>query len=463
MRLWGRVTISLALPVLALPAAAETVEILRDTYRTPHIFATTPEGVAFGAGYAQAEDYPEVLLRSLKTGTTDEVLSPQIRPILEAYAAGVNRVLPDAHITAAQVAAYGRQALGKLRGGSLMLDRTRSSSKSAIAILETRANWRGDDLPYEMSLYAGDLAIAGVAPLGLPFPVAGHSRTLALSWSGEASLEQALQAITARDVEGVRKALGGRIPRDLIAGDATGEVLSATTQRGYALQGERTEQSSAALHKQLAAQTTWPVGRLDDLAFSGEVYGSESWQSRLAKTDPGHPFTQMLTGWNRRTTVDSRPALAFYLFKMELGRDAAAIEPPDSLEDTRIVSALKRAQDRLETGFEFGATFGTMFRIAPWGSRGSYPVGGGTVTEAGMETPRSLQYEKLSSRNIASSGQASVRIVDLANPSGTAVSVLAYREDQAKALFSKGLTKPAYFQNRRELERNLSSKKQLIF
>jgi hypothetical protein len=53
--------------------------------------------------------------------------------------------------------------------------------------------------------------------------------------------------------------------------------------------------------------------------------------------------------------------------------------------------------------------------------------------------------------------------VDLANPSGTAASVLAYREDQAKSLFGKGLTKPAYFQNRRELERHLSSKKQLIF
>src|SRR5215470_10155982 len=39
------------------------VEILRDEYGVPHIFATTEAAAAFGSGYAQAEDRLEELLR----------------------------------------------------------------------------------------------------------------------------------------------------------------------------------------------------------------------------------------------------------------------------------------------------------------------------------------------------------------------------------------------------------------
>ena len=462
---------------LTLPAAAETVEIIRDPYGTPHIFAATPAGAAFGAGFAQAEDRIDALLRNLKNAGSDDVdaLSPAMRAMLAGYAEGVNRFRPDAGVTAGQVAAFGRQALTRVRGASLFLDRTRSASGSVIAVLETHANWSADDRPYEMSLYIrdGDVAVAGVAPLGVPFPVTGHSRTVAVAWGSSGSLEQAWAMITARDVEGLREAVGDRIPRDLLAGDASGHLLSADATRGYAMQSGRSEQASAAIHKLLAEQTTWPVGRLDDIAFSGEVYKAETWQARLARVDPGNPFTRMLTGWNRRAAVDSRPALGFYLFKMELGRDAAALEPPDSLSDGRIIAALGRAKDRLETGLEFAANFGTLFRIAREGSRESYPVGGGTAAEAGMETPRTLLFEKRGAVNIASSGQAAVRIVDLANPLLSAVSVLmpgvtdeagsAHFDDQARTLFSKAQTKPAYFGNRRDLERQAASKKQLIF
>jgi len=464
--------------LLALPAAAETVEIIRDPFGTPQIFATTAAGAAFGAGYAQAEDRIDALLRNLKAANPGNLdgISPAMRAMLEAYAAGVNRYRPDAGVTAAQVAAFARQALARFRGASIFLDRTRSSSGAVLAILDTQANWNADDRPYEMSLSIaqGDVTVAGVAPLGVPFPVTAHTRTIAVAWSpGAGSLDQAWAMLTATNVEGIRKALGGTIPRDLLAGDASGELLSNAMTKGYALQGVRTEQSSAALHQLLARQNKWSVGLLSELAFSAEVYKAETWQARLSKVDPGHPFTQMLTGWNRRAAVDSRPALAFYLFKMELGRDAAAIEPPDTLENSRIISALKRAQDRLETTLEFGAAFGTLFRIARDGSRKSYPVGGGTVTEAGMEMPRALTYLKGPTLHIATSGQSAVRIVDLANPSVSAVSVLmpgvtdepgsAHFEDQAKELFSKARTKPAFFANRRELERRSSSKKQLIF
>ena len=36
-------------------------------------------------------------------------------------------------------------------------------------------------------------------------------------------------------------------------------------------------------------------------------------------------------------------------------------------------------------------------------------------------------------------------------------------DDQARDLFSKGAAKPTYFRDRKELEKHLSSKKELIF
>jgi len=199
--------------LLVLPAAAENVEILRDPYGTPHIFATTPAGAAFAAGYTQAEDRIEALLRNLRGARSEDVdgFSPEMRAMLEAYAAGVNRYRPDAGVTAGQVAAFGGVALAKFQGASLFVDKTRSASGSVIAILDTQANWSADDRPYEMSLYItqGDVAVAGVAPLGVPFPVTGHSRTVAIAWSpGAGGLEQAWRVITARDVDGVRKVVG---------------------------------------------------------------------------------------------------------------------------------------------------------------------------------------------------------------------------------------------------------------
>ena len=45
------------------------------------------------------------------------------------------------------------------------------------------------------------------------------------------------------------------------------------------------------------------------------------------------------------------------------GGDASLLEPPDSLSFARLRSALTRAFDRLETGFEFNARWGTVVRL----------------------------------------------------------------------------------------------------
>ncbi|GBC97275.1 Penicillin G acylase [bacterium HR16] len=58
---------------------AEKVTIYRDEWGVPHIYAQTEEGVAYGLGWAQAEDRLEQLLKNyrLAAGTMAEVFGEQ--------------------------------------------------------------------------------------------------------------------------------------------------------------------------------------------------------------------------------------------------------------------------------------------------------------------------------------------------------------------------------------------------
>src|SRR5205823_2656739 len=102
----------------------EKVEILRDEYGVPHIFAATAAGAAFGSGYAQAEDRLEEMLRNYRRaeGTMAEAfgeeyvgqdywqrvwrhrqvaqqhykdLDPQLRAVCEAFQAGVKKFMSE--------------------------------------------------------------------------------------------------------------------------------------------------------------------------------------------------------------------------------------------------------------------------------------------------------------------------------------------------------------------------------
>ena len=99
-------------------------DILRDEFGVPHIFAKTPAGAAYAAGYAQAEDRLDEILRNYRKaeGTMSEVFGPQyfqhdyrqrlwrhrelareaypkqpthIRQIMEAYHAGLTRYMKE--------------------------------------------------------------------------------------------------------------------------------------------------------------------------------------------------------------------------------------------------------------------------------------------------------------------------------------------------------------------------------
>ena len=481
--------------VTALSAsAAETIEILRDNFGTPHIFARTAAGAAYGAGYAQAEDRSDALLRNLRSAvaTEESALSPRVQSIVEAFAAGVNRFLRDhsdaasARVTPAMVVAYSRQAFTTIRGSNdVLISPIRSSTGNVIAILDPLSAWNDDGRPYEMRWYASDeqIALSGVAPVGVPFPIIGHSGSLAIGWSGAAetagpqALEQAWAIITARNLEGAQEALRmGQIPGDALVGTAQGDIYDSSGRllNDGTLVRLRNAQSSEEMVRQLlVSQNRWPFGRVVDVAFSTAVYKAETWQARLVKVAPELPFVRMLTGWNRRSDATSVEALAFYLFKMALGQpEAAALEPPDSLSDNRIRAALRKAQDQMETQLPYRADYGTMFRVTRDGAPQSNPVGGGTVTEAGMITPRAIAFRRSGQVVMGTGGQTATQIVELSNPPRS-VSILVpgesdgrdsgHFDDQARELFSKGTAKPTYFGDRKELEKHVSSKKELIF
>jgi acyl-homoserine lactone acylase PvdQ len=487
-----RALLPLALAVV-FPAAAETVDIIRDAYGTPHIFASTSAGAAFGAGYAQAEDRPEALLANLGGDAERIDLPPELKSITEAFARGVNRSLSvhgsQRTITAAQVATFARRAYSWILGSNdLILGRTRTSSASAIAVLDPLADWNAPTRPYEMSLYSNGLSIAGVTPVGMPFPVVGHSANIAIGWAPPPdgkwplaeprALEEAWALLTARNLTEAHRALSmNQIPGRALIATSAGDLYDsagALPEQGYIRRASPSAYGDADAIEQLRVQHTWSFGRVEGLALSTEVYKAEDWLRRIASVAPGERFARRLAGWNRRADPDSVEALMFYLLKMELARDAAAVFPPDSVSNSRLLAALTRAQDRYETELDFNAKFGTLFRITRDGTRESFAAGGGNLPEAGMFTPRSLAFatptiKATSTPHLAHSGQAATRIVEL-SPTPTASSILlpgisddpqsTHFTDQAESLATP---KRAFFNNRRELERTASSKKSLIF
>ena len=417
-------------------------------------------------------------------------LSPAVQAVVEAFCAGINRYLsenPDSQdtpVTPAMVVAFSRRAFMTIHGSNdVLMGPSRTSTGNVIAILDPLSGWNDDGRPYEMRWYASDeqLALSGVAPPGVPFPLIGHSASVAIGWNGSTAtagpraLEQAWAMITARSLADVQAALRmGQIPGAALVGTAQGEIFDSSgrmPEDGILLRQRTVPQSEEGVRQLLASQNTWPFGLAVDVAFSTDVYKAETWQARLAKVAPELPFVRKLTGWNRRSDATSTEALAFYLFKMALGKpEAAALEPPDSLSNNRIRAALRKAQDRVETELPYAADYGTMFRVARDGALRSNPAGGGTVVEAGMITPRAITFHHAGAVVMGTGGQSATQIVELSSATHS-VSILApgesdlpesgHFDDQARDLFSKGTAKPTYFGDRKELEKHVSARKEL--
>ncbi len=220
----------------ALLLRGEKVEILRDEFGVPHIFASTAAGAAYGSGYAQASDRLEELMRNFRKaeGTMAEVfgeqwfrhdwrqrlwghrriarerypeISPKVRAIIEAYIAGIRKYMAEhperVPAWAVQpepwhVVAFGRftiwgwpegEAAGDLRragippdplpysgSNQMLIAPSRTALGAPIAIIDPHLSWYGETRYYEMRIYGGELAYVGGARLGLPFPTLGHGR-----------------------------------------------------------------------------------------------------------------------------------------------------------------------------------------------------------------------------------------------------------------------------------------------
>ena len=212
--------------------------------------------------------------------------------------------------------------------------------------------------------------------------------------------------------------------------------------------------------------------RAMEIAFSTQVWHAELWQQRILKAAPKSAFAEFLADWTGHSDAGSRAALAFYLFKMALGTPGRATEPPDSVSDAAIAAALEQAERRLNSDFGPDAVFGTLFRVGRVDGLRTWPVGGGTLNDAGMATPRAISFNPVGREMVGHSGQTSTQIVILTKPPQSFMVIplgesdhkeSGHYDDQAEKLFSAARAKPTYFLNRKELEKHVTGRRELTF
>jgi acyl-homoserine lactone acylase PvdQ len=219
------------------------------------------------------------------------------------------------------------------------------------------------------------------------------------------------------------------------------------------------------------------------IAFNTRVHRAEQWQERLEaawvtasdsqKAGDAAEVYRLIQQWNRHSEADSEGALAFYAFKREglEGNNSRAVEPPAELSDERLLGALSKAAAWLKENFgTLRAPYGTLFRVGRQGGERTWPVGGGSVSDAGMATVRAISFTKTGKTLVGHGGQTSTQIVILTDPpeSYTVVPLgvsdhkeSGHWDDQAEKLFSRSKATPTFFMNRQELLKHVTSTKVL--
>jgi acyl-homoserine lactone acylase PvdQ len=207
-----------------------------------------------------------------------------------------------------------------------------------------------------------------------------------------------------------------------------------------------------------------------DLAFSPRVLGAEAWQARLGEAwravaddhvdddaDAAEVYEQ-IAQWNARSDADSVGALSYYYFKLALGVAAQLGDVPDDLSDEALVAAVVAAADQLKTKHgSLTAAYGDLFRVGRQGGLQTYPVGGGSVHEAAMATPRAISFDERDGLRVGRGGQTSTQIVVLCRPPRSYMVLplgesdhtdSGHWDDQAEKLFGPGLVKDTFFLDR---------------
>ena len=116
--------------------------------------------------------------------------------------------------------------------------------------------------------------------------------------------------------------------------------------------------------------------------------------------------------------------------------------------------------------------FGRYFRIGRRGGDRTWPVGGGSMRDVAMATPRAISFSSSPNgkEQVGHTGQSSTQVVIMSDPPESyAVIPLGesdhkesgHWDDQAEKLFSNGKALRTYFMRPEELMTHVTSKKQL--
>jgi site-specific recombinase XerD len=245
-----------------------------------------------------------------------------------------------------------------------------------------------------------------------------------------------------------------------------------------------THQRAQMMNALLAAADQVTVPQAIDIAFNPQVYRAESWQARVKEAWSGArdaaqavdaaEVVRQITGWNRRSDPDSTGALAYYAFKQALGKELGAqVGPPAGLKDGQVLEALRRAAQWLRSSFgAIEVPYGRYFRVGREGTERTWPLGGGSLRDQGMATPRAVSFGPSPDGKtmIGHGGQTSTQVIVLTDPPQSyAVIPLGesdhkdsgHWDDQAEKLFSRGQAAPTYFLNRAALLEHVTSTKVL--
>ncbi len=221
-----------------------------------------------------------------------------------------------------------------------------------------------------------------------------------------------------------------------------------------------------------------------EIAFSTQVWHADRWQVRLEdawqkatdadKTADIKEVYSLIREWDRKSAPDSKGALAFYAFKKGLGGDLArAIAPPTNLSDSQLLQALRQGAAWTKANFgSVSVPFGEYFRVGRHGSDRSWPVGGGSLQDVGMATPRAISFapDAGGKRMIGHSGQSSTQVVILTDPPESYAIIplgesdhkeSGHWDDQAEKLFSHGKALRTYFMRPDELMKHVTATKVL--
>jgi acyl-homoserine-lactone acylase len=231
-------------------------------------------------------------------------------------------------------------------------------------------------------------------------------------------------------------------------------------------------QRGAATLEDLDGAKQVTLEQMVGFAFQTRIHKAELWQQRIRAAGGKGTAAKAILTWNRRSDPDSRGALAFYLFKKELGEFARDVEPKASLTGEQVRQALARADERLHKEFAPDATYGTYFRAGREGSPRNFPVGGGGLLDAGMATPRNITFVARGNIMMGVGGQTQTQIIELTQPPRSYMIIplgnsddpqSPHFDDQVEKLFSQGKAKDTFFLRRSDLEKHVTSRKELTF